>query len=169
MGKTLKLTDLNCNFLLFGLDYSEFTGIFGNYKSLEDGSWFETETGSLLGNFMVNRDNIKTILDLKQPFLFVCHEPLNINDPEIIFGIPEQSSYYVDGYVYSWCYNPNKDQWIEAGHSPYNREPLINYLTVRDNTLLAASFSERFQTVENYIRERLEVKQRKINWKWRLV
>lgn len=170
MGNNLGLTDLNCNFLIFGLDYSEFTGIFGNYKCLEDGSWFETETGSLLGNLMVNRDNIKTILGLNhQPFLFVCNHSVSIKDPEILFGIPElNSNYGIDGWIYSWYYDLDKDQWIEAAHFSYDRNSLINYLTVKKNTLLAASFSENFQIVENYVRERLEVQPRKINWEWRL-
>ena len=158
MGKTLKLTDLNYNHLLFGKFLNEFTGIFGDYRSLgDDAGWFDLETGEILGNFEYSGSLIKTILTSQEPF-FIISEDFDVDgwDRKIYLGSPipmtlsEYTSY--GGYMYTWGYNQACNRWEECDSGYYNTHT-FNYNLLLHSIPMAFNFDmKKFDELLYYIR-----------------
>lgn len=166
MGKTLKLTDLNYNHLLFGKFLNEFTGIFGDYRSLgDDAGWFDLETGEILGNFEYSGSLMKTILTSQEPF-FIISEDLPIDgdwERRIYLGAPVSLFRYnasvPDGYMYTWSWKHNRvcDQWEECTDGSYYYDGhKLEYDLLFQSIPIAFNFDmKKFDELLCYIRKKL--------------
>lgn len=168
MGKTLKLTDLNYNHLLFGKFLNEFTGIFGDYRSLgDDAGWFDLETGEILGNFEYSGSLMKTILTSQEPF-FIISETLPIIDGEwerqIYLGAPRSLFEYnisgTDGYIYTWTwkYTRVRNLWEECTDGGYYDRNKLEFGLLFHSILIAFNFDmKKFDELLYYVRKELSV------------
>jgi hypothetical protein len=161
MGKTLKLTDLNYNQLLFGKFLNEFTGILGDYKSLgDDTGWFDLSGGEILGNFEYSDSLMKTILTSQEPF-FIISEDFLIDegwDRRIYLGAPMSLFEYTssDGYnIYTWKNNRAHTQWEEQTSGYYDRHTL-EYNLLLNQIPIAFNFDmKNFDELLYYVRKEL--------------